>query len=208
MLLQIISGRISYTIDIHPDTPIGEIFDLLSRQGILPDNAKLLYSFYYHGAPLSMILTCKDYGISQDSVICLSPLSSSSLDRSVFEDTSPVSFYLSVEPMNPSQSSSISASAYTTAIPPSASYESNSVKPAASPSSSHSFRRRCSHPTCTKMTLRLTGHCLHCDLGYCAAHRLMEDHDCSALKNLRKEEHERNRLKLEKEHCDGLISKV
>ncbi|WBW72646.1 zf-AN1 type zinc finger protein, involved in ER membrane translocation [Schizosaccharomyces osmophilus] len=215
MLLQILSGRISYTIDIHPDTLIGQIFDLLSRQGILPDNAKLFYRFYYHGARLNMDLTCNNYGISQDSVICLSPLSSSPMDHSVFDDSSPLSFYLSVEPMHPSQfsslpscNSSVSASTFKTTIPPLPPSEQNPIKATASPPSSHPFRRRCSQPTCTKLTLRLAGHCLHCDMAYCAAHRLMEDHDCNALKNLRKEEHERNRLKLEKEHCDGLISKV
>ncbi|EPX75340.1 zf-AN1 type zinc finger protein [Schizosaccharomyces octosporus yFS286] len=206
MLLQIISGRISYTIDIHPDTIIGEIFDLLSRQGVLPDNAKLFYRFYYHGTRLNMALTCKSYGILQDSIIYFSPLSSSPLDHSVFDDSSPLSFYLTVEPMHPSEfSSSLSKSNYKATIPPLPSSEKNSAKPSAS---SHPFKKRCSHPTCTKMTLRLAGHCIHCDLAYCAAHRLMEDHNCNALKNLRKEEHERNRLKLEKEHCDGLISKV
>lgn len=214
VLLQIIASQ-SYSIEVDEHSSLGNIFDLLSDQGILPKNAKSLHAFYYHGTRLNMNMTCADYGIIHDSAVHIAPLPSScDID---FKDYSTSAFHLHFSPLTPNHASTEAVSNFKqSSTIPSISKSNLTNPPLDSEKSSDkalltrpaTSRRRCCHPTCTRITLRLAGNCLHCNGRFCAAHRLMEDHDCVALFSLRKEEHERNRIKLEKEHGDTLISKV
>ncbi|EEB08958.1 zf-AN1 type zinc finger protein [Schizosaccharomyces japonicus yFS275] len=83
---------------------------------------------------------------------------------------------------------------------------SSSAAPASRPKAGG--KKRCSLATCNRLAQRMVGDCMYCKGHFCSAHRLLEDHRCASLAELRASEHERNRQKLEKEHCDALVSKV
>lgn len=43
----------------------------------------------------------------------------------------------------------------------------------------------CSIEDCTRKPAFIVGHCSYCDMNYCLAHRLPEQHNCNQMKKVR-----------------------
>lgn len=57
----------------------------------------------------------------------------------------------------------------------------------------------CFHGKCTNLASNFIGDCKFCNGHFCSKHRLMENHDCKGLNNCKKQMHDRNAEKLNKE---------
>ncbi|KAF2728253.1 hypothetical protein EJ04DRAFT_528781 [Polyplosphaeria fusca] len=58
---------------------------------------------------------------------------------------------------------------------------------------------RCGFKECRDAAQRIVGDCGFCGGKYCGKHRLLEDHRCEGLEDCKKESHERNAERLERE---------
>lgn len=57
---------------------------------------------------------------------------------------------------------------------------------------------RCTFSECKRFT-SLSGECTRCQSKFCSTHRLLEDHSCTALAEVKQEDKARNKAKLEGE---------
>jgi len=58
---------------------------------------------------------------------------------------------------------------------------------------------RCSFKQCKDAAQRIVGDCGFCNGHFCGKHRLLEDHKCEGLEDCKKESHERNAERLNRE---------